>query len=105
MAKRKNNNMGWGIDRRVSITNIAQLAAVIIFGVSFYNQVNNNQIRNEERFVQSAQERKMSTDQMVELQKGMNQVLLQISTITERLNNTNETVKDLSESIKSKGAK
>lgn len=105
MSKRKKTNMGWGIDRRVSITNIAQLVAVIIFGVSFYNQVNNNQIRNEERFSQFAQERKMSSDQMIEMQKGMNQVLLQLSTITERLNNTNETVKDLNESIKSKGVK
>lgn len=105
MSKRKNTRMGWGIDRRISITNIVQLMAVIVFGVTFYNQVNNNQVRNEERFSQFAQERKMSSDQMIEMQKGMNQVLLQLSTITERLNNTNETVKDLNESIKAKGVK
>lgn len=105
VKKRHSNSKNWGIDRRVSITNIAQLAAVIIFGVSFYNQVNNNQVRNEERFAAFSEERKSQDSQMGEMQKGMNQILLQITTMTERLNNTNETVKDLNETIKTKGVK
>lgn len=103
--RHSNNSKNWGIDRRVSITNIAQLAAVIIFGVSFYNQVNNNQVRNEERFSAFSEERKSQDTQMAEMQKGMNSILLQITTMTERLSNTNETVKDLNETIKAKGAK
>lgn len=103
--KRKTNSTRWGIDRRISITNVAQLAAVVIFGVSFYNQVNNNQVRNEERFALFAEERKDQSGQMAEMQKGMNQILLQITTMTERLNNTNETVKEMNDTIKQKNGK
>lgn len=95
----------WGIDRRISVTNVAQLIAIIIFGVSFYNQVNNNQQRNEERFTSFAEERKIQAAGMIEMQKGLNQTLIELTKINERENYLTDTLKDLSAAIKTKGIK
>lgn len=94
----------WGIDRRISLTNVIQLIAVICFGVTFYNQVNNSQAKNEDRFAAYAEERKAWNAQLIELQKVQNQTLLEITKLSDHENYLTDTIKDLSSIIKEKGA-
>lgn len=98
-------NRRWGIDKRISIPTILQLGAVIVFGATFYNQVNNNQLKNEERFSAFAEERKVQASQMIESQKVQNQILIELTKITERENYLTDTVKDLTTAIKTKSIK
>lgn len=80
-----------------------QLIAVLVFGVTFYNQVNNNQAKNEEKFASYAEERKAWNAQLIELQKVQNQTLLEITKLSDHENYLTDTIKDLSSIIKERG--
>lgn len=95
----------WGIDRRINIPTILQLGVVLIFGVSFYNNQMYNNSRTEERFALANEESKVQATQMVELQKSQNQMLLELTSIKERLDYTTDSMKDLSTTIKARGTK
>ena|SRR5258708_22374881 len=103
MNRRQTSGTGWMIDKRISIPTLLQLAAVVVLGVTFYNQVNNNQVRNEERFSQFAEERKVQAAAMVDEQKTTQQMLLELTKINERENYITDTLKDLTATIKAKG--
>src|ERR1700722_16971888 len=103
MNIQRNNNKTWGIDRRISLTNLGTLLAIIIAGVTFYDQVGNNQIKTDTHFQQVDEERKADVAARLDAQKTQTQMLIQLTTITERENYLADTVKDLSDSIKIKG--
>lgn len=108
MKQRKNEpdaTKKWGIDKRISIPTIMQLVAVVFFGSTFYNQVNNNQVKNEERFAAFAEERKVQASERIENQKIQNQILIELTKINERENYLTDTVKGLSDAVKSKSIK
>lgn len=88
----------WAIDKRINLAtgiNLVQLVAVIWFGASFYTQVNANQLRNDERFAEFSEARKTQNQQMLKLQEAQNELLVKISTISERMSSQADVVKDI----------
>lgn len=88
----------WAIDKRINLAtgiNLIQLVTIIWFGASFYTQVNANQLRNDERFSEFSEARKVQSEQMLKLQEAQNQLLVKISTMSERMDAQTDAVKDI----------
>src|SRR5258708_20947965 len=95
----------WGFDKKVgpaTFINLAQLITIVWFGSSFYTQVNINQTHNEERFQQFAEQRKIQGDQMVKLQDAQDQLLIQLTTLSDHQQSTTEALKDIRDLLREK---
>lgn len=93
----------WSFDRTfspASITGLAHLLAFVVAVTTFYNQVTNNQIHNDERFKVFAEQREMQNNQMLKLQETQNMMLVQFSGMTERINSQTDLLKDVRDTLK-----
>lgn len=103
VSNRVQQNADWALDKRINLAtgiNLIQLLAVVWFGASFYTQVNANQVKNDDRFIAFAEQRKLSNDQMAKMQEDQGKVLVQISAMTERVNAQTDVIKDIRELLR-----
>ena len=78
---------------------VLHLIVLLSGGITFYNTVNNNQTRNEERFKEYSELRKTQADQMSKFQDVQNQTLIQLASMTERLTSMTELFKDVRDNL------
>lgn len=92
----------WGFEKKVgpaTAVNIIQLITIIWLGACFYTQVNDNQKNNETRFSVYAEQRKDQDNHIVKLEESQNQMLIQMSAMTERTNALTDVIKDVRDAV------
>lgn len=95
----------WKFEKSIGLStgiNLAQLVSIIIVATTFYNQVNANQTRNEERFARFAEERKSQVDQMIKMQDAQTQTLVSVAALTEKMSTTSDAIKDIRDILREK---
>ena len=95
----------WGFDKRVgpaTIVNLVQLITIVWWAATFHTQVTDNQARNEDRFTQFSEERKTQSESMLKLQEAENQLLLQLTKLSDQQEITTENLKELRDVIQNK---
>jgi hypothetical protein len=88
----------WGIDKRVgpaTLVNVVQLLTIVWWASSFHTQVNDNQIRTDERFAAIAQERKIQDEEVAKMQDIQESMLVQMTGIKDKQDSTSDAVKDI----------
>lgn len=102
MPRKQSRGSSWGIEKRISISNIGTFLAVIVFGVTFYNNSINYQQRTEERFAFFTDASKVKDASLADQQKVTQQMLIKLTEINERQNYITDTLKDLTTTIKTR---
>lgn len=80
--------------------NLMTLFAIIFSAGVFYNQNSAYHDRTEERFKEFADERDKQAAQIIKFEDIQNKTLIQLSSITERMNSQTEVLKDMREILR-----
>lgn len=80
----------WTLDKRFPVAVIigmfVQMIVWVWLGSAFYTQTQNNQVHNEERFVQIAKNRDSADEKFADMQKIQTDILIQLGVMNEKLN-------------------
>lgn len=105
MVKEKNSN-SWKWDKRIPVTMlggmIIQTIIMVWFCAAFYTQTNANQDKNETRFSQLADQKKVSDKRADDIQLTQNQIQTQLAAMNERINAQTDIIKDIREMLRTK---
>lgn len=105
MVKKENSN-SWQWDKRIPVTMlggmIIQTIIMVWFCAAFYTQTNANQDKNETRFSQLADQKKVSDKRADDIQSSQNQIQTQLAGMNERINAQTDVIKDIREILRTK---